>query len=154
MEPELTVIDTLGSALKGDLSSEDTVRPAMDYLDSVRHRYHSAIWFNHHQRKGTADNKKPNKLSDLYGSMYISARASSVYCLYPENSSQSELSLICLKNRFGKIPDPAPLVRTDTLKFNRPGEGTEALADRVGHGDDKPGSSVGESEANGSGPDF
>ncbi len=38
----------------------------------------------HHPRKAQADNKKPSKLEDLYGSRWISAGAGSVICLWGE----------------------------------------------------------------------
>jgi hypothetical protein len=38
----------------------------------------------HHPRKAQADNKKPSKLEDLYGSRWITAGAGSVICLWGE----------------------------------------------------------------------
>lgn len=38
----------------------------------------------HHQRKATGENKKPNKLADLYGSTWIAAGAGSVFVLWGE----------------------------------------------------------------------
>lgn len=37
---------------------------------------------SHHQRKGTAENKKPNKLSDVYGSRWLTAGMGSVIVLW------------------------------------------------------------------------
>ncbi len=39
----------------------------------------------HHPRKAQADNKKPSKLEDLYGSRWITAGAGSVICLWGES---------------------------------------------------------------------
>jgi hypothetical protein len=39
---------------------------------------------SHHQRKSTADNKKPTKLDDVYGSTWITAGAGSVILLWGE----------------------------------------------------------------------
>lgn len=114
-EPELIMIDTLGSAISGELTDERIIRPTMDFLDRVRHRYGCAIWINHHQRKASAENKKPTKLSDLYGSQYIGARASSVLCLYPVSSESIEVST--LKNRYAAVNGKYEIGRTKNLMF-------------------------------------
>ena len=39
---------------------------------------------NHHQRKANAENRKPSKLEDVYGSTWITSGAGSVVCLWGE----------------------------------------------------------------------
>lgn len=126
VEPELIIIDTLGSAITGELTDERIIRPTMDFLDRVRHRFGCAIWVNHHQRKANADNKKPTKLSDLYGSQYIGARASSVVCLYPVSSES--LEVITLKNRFAAVSEKYEITRSRNLMFI--GEGVPTPEDK------------------------
>jgi hypothetical protein len=42
-------------------------------------------WFGlHHHRKATGDNKKPDKLDDVYGSRWVTAGVGSVLCLWGE----------------------------------------------------------------------
>lgn len=119
VKPELVIVDTLGSAITGELTDERIIRPTMDFLDRVRHRFRCAIWINHHQRKANAENKKPTKLSDLYGSQYIGARASSVICLYPVSSECIEVSTI--KNRFAAVAGSYEISRSSGLTFTEGG---------------------------------
>jgi hypothetical protein len=41
-------------------------------------------WFIHHNRKATETNKEPSGLADVYGSQYITARATTVLSLWPQ----------------------------------------------------------------------
>ena len=105
------IIDSLGSITPEDLSSEK-VRTILDWNDRLRKRLECFTWIVHHNRKASGDNKRPNKLSDVYGSQYITARASSVMCLWEVNK---QLQLIPLKIRLSQRPDPIGLVRDEYL---------------------------------------
>lgn len=51
----------------------------------------------HHQRKAGADNKKPTKLDDVYGSTWITSGAGSVICLWAEEAGSEIVELVHLK---------------------------------------------------------
>ena len=57
---------------------------------------------NHHARKASGENKKPNKLDDLYGSTWITAGAGSVLFLFGQPGAD-EVELIHLKQPEAKI---------------------------------------------------
>lgn len=149
LSPELVVLDSLGSSIRGDISSDEVIRSVMDYLDTLRHRYKCAFWFIHHNRKGVVGNKEPEELEDMFGSQYIAGRATTVYLLLPNKGKPDELRLKCVKNRFGKKYGEQSLIRTSTLDFASAAERMGQLADRTRHGDDKSGSSQPQSQANG-----
>lgn len=107
------IIDSLGSVTTDELVSEK-VRGIMDWNDRLRQKMGCFTWYVHHHRKATGDNKRPNKLSDVYGSQYITARASSVVCLWEVNKA---LQLIPLKIRLTKRPDPIPVLRDANLHY-------------------------------------
>jgi nucleoside-triphosphatase THEP1 len=110
------VIDSLGSTTENELSNEHDVKIIMDFNDRLRQRHNCFTTFVHHHRKATGDNKKPNKLSDVYGNQYITARATTVLCLW-EGPSGETLSVIPLKVRLAKKPQSFDLTRGGDLHF-------------------------------------
>lgn len=109
--------DTLGSMTEESLSSSDKeVKTIMNWVDRVRNNTKSFVFINHHMRKSNGDNRKPNKLSDVYGSAYITARATSVFCLW-SGPTESELDLITLKNRLAQKRPTLRVKRTGNLGF-------------------------------------
>lgn len=113
------IIDSLGSTTPDELSSEK-VRSILDWNDRLRNKMECFTWHVHHNRKASGDNKRPNKLSDLYGSQYFAARASTVMCLWEVNKA---LQLIPLKVRLSKRPDPISVSRDENLHYEEVQEG-------------------------------
>ena len=60
---------------------------------------------NHHARKASGENKKPNKLDDLYGSTWVTAGAGSVLFLFGQPGAD-QVELIHLKQPEAKIEGP------------------------------------------------
>jgi RecA-family ATPase len=100
-----------------ELSGEVQVKNIMDWFDRLRQHYGVFVWLLHHHRKAQGQNKKPNKISDVYGSQYITARATSVLALW-ETSNANAIAAIPLKLRLSKKPDPFFVFRDDKLNFN------------------------------------
>jgi hypothetical protein len=75
---------------------------------------------NHHNRKAQGDNKKPNKLDDLYGSTWIASGAGSVIYLYGDPGA-TQVELIHLKQ-------PAAIVGPLNLEHDHEAGTTSALA--------------------------
>ena len=117
------IFDSLGSTTPDELVSEK-VRGIMDWNDRLRKKMECFTWFVHHHRKASGDNKRPNKLSDVYGSVYITARASSVLCLWETNGA---LSLIPLKIRLSKRPGALTLARNEHLHFDTVDDGIQIV---------------------------
>lgn len=109
------VFDSLGSVTSDSLSSEENVKNLMDWNDRLRKRKNVFTWYIHHHRKASGENKKPNKLGDVYGSQYITARASTVLCLWPVN--EKSLEVVPLKTRFTEKPQPFLINRSKDLHF-------------------------------------
>lgn len=116
-ELELVVFDSLGSTTEEALSDERTAKKLMDWNDKLRQELGIATAFIHHHRKATADNRKPNKLSDVYGSHYYTARATSVLTLW-ETSLQNTLELLKLKIRLSPDKAGMELFRDNDLHFH------------------------------------
>jgi hypothetical protein len=112
--PAGIVFDSLGTSTTDELNSETVVKKIYDYIDHVRVERDVFAWFIHHNRKAQATNKRPNKLSDIYGSQYITARATTVIGLWPV---RGEIEVSGLKVRLAKEFDPFMIKRTDKLDF-------------------------------------
>jgi RecA-family ATPase len=113
-EPNGIIFDSLGVTTLDELSSEATVKSIMDYIARLRDEHDLFVWFIHHNRKAQSQNKKPNKLADIYGSQYITAAATTVIGLWPTND---ELEITGLKVRLAKPFDKFTIRRTENLNF-------------------------------------
>lgn len=109
-------IDSIGSSTEDSLSQDDKIRGLLDWVDRLRQRLNVFVWFIHHNRKASGDNKRPNKLDDVYGSRYITARPTTVMVMWP-SSTPSAISLIPLKVRLSATPPPFDLHRDSRLCF-------------------------------------
>lgn len=112
------IVDSLGSTTNGELSQEGSVRELIDWNDRVRQKHDIFTWFIHHHRKAQGDNKKPNKLSDVYGNQYITNRATTVLCLW-ETNQPSTVELIPLKVRMAAKPPPFLVFKDTRLQFTK-----------------------------------
>ncbi|MGH9982401.1 MAG: AAA family ATPase [Nitrososphaeraceae archaeon] len=112
------IIDSMGSAAGGDSAKAEVALPLMDWQDRMRQRTGTFMWFVHHHRKGTADNRKPNKLDDVYGHYSLTARATSVFAMWPSTISQPNIiEMLPLKVRLSARPDKFHVVRDSNLHF-------------------------------------
>lgn len=110
------IVDSLGSTTEKELSSEPDVKAIMDFNDRLRQRHNLFTWYVHHHRKASGDNKRPNKLDDVYGNRYITARATTVYCLWDSPDGNS-IQGIPLKVRLAAKPPVATIFRDGKLHF-------------------------------------
>lgn len=117
LHPDLLIFDSIGSATSGELSAEKTVKSIMDFNDHLRQQYDVATWFIHHQRKGTENNKEPNTQADVYGNQYLVNRATSIFCMWPQDANQ--IKIIELKRRLSEKQEPWMIQRTEGLNFMR-----------------------------------
>lgn len=118
-KPNGLMMDSLGTAINGDLGNHSTVQPYLDWNDRIRNRHGVFTWVIHHHRKqGAKDIRKPTSVDDVYGDTYITGRASSVYCLWPTKDS-SIIEAIPLKLRFSEKPANWFIKRHEDLTMDR-----------------------------------
>lgn len=110
------IIDSLGSVTSTSLTSEEEVKNLMDWNDRLRKRMNCFTMFIHHHRKASGDNRKPNKLSDVYGSQYITARTTTTLTLW---ETAKGLTAIPLKIRLRQRPDAFMIERDENLHFTK-----------------------------------
>ena len=119
-QPNGIFIDSVGSSSSGQVTDEATVKSLMDFNDKIRQRHSVFTWFIHHNRKAQGDNKKPNKMADVYGNQYLVNRATSVYCLWP--LSGGAIEVLPLKKRLSAMEDPWQITRqSHNLDFKKGG---------------------------------
>jgi hypothetical protein len=112
------MFDSLSSMSEGEIRDEKTVKLIMDWNDHIRAKYGVFTWIVHHHRKATSDNRKPNKLDDVYGPYLLTARATTVFCLWPSQVANA-LEVIPLKVRLTRKPDNFYIRREPTLAMSR-----------------------------------
>ena len=130
--PDGVIFDSLGVATTDELSSEGTTKTIMDYVARLRAEYDLFVWFIHHNRKAQSANKKPSKLADIYGSVYVTAAPTTVIGLWPV---KRQIELSGLKIRLSE-PFKFVIRRTENLNFEISTAGDKLLASMEKEQDD------------------
>lgn len=110
-------IDSLTSTIEGDVASSAT-KELLEWSEHVRNKYGCFWWVIHHQRKATGENKKPNKLDDVFGGYYVTGKAHTVFVLW-ETAVQNAIEVLPLKVRMSKRPERFYITRGPNLHFER-----------------------------------
>lgn len=113
--PDVLIIDSLSELANDDLA-ESEARKIMRWLKKMRRLYDCSMIVIHHNRKASDTNKKPRKLSDLYGSFIFAKLSETVISLWAEEGSNL-IELDTLKTRFGRT-EHIKLKRDDNLVFH------------------------------------
>jgi DNA replication protein DnaC len=111
------IFDSLGSATNKALTDEESTKGLLDFNDTFRKEMGVFSWFIHHNRKATENNKEPSGLADVYGSQYITARATTVLSLWPIKSNV--LKVRELKKRLAPEEEDWYIKRVSGLHFER-----------------------------------
>ena len=121
IQPDLIIIDSVGR-LSAKTLDEETAKKLNDEYINLREKYGCGIWLIHHNRKASADNKKPTELDDIYGNQYITAEVSAAFILWrnrKRTEDKNKIEFITPKLRFAQEPDPFHIIRDpNTLHFS------------------------------------
>jgi hypothetical protein len=97
-------VDSVGSAIMGNINSAENVQPFTNFNDKVRKRYGCFLWYIHHFRKPPPGTKSSGGADDSYGDVYITNRATTL--LTVTRKSEEVLRIRNPKNRHAKeLPD-------------------------------------------------
>ena len=123
MRPSVVFIDSLSHMAHADLTSDNDMKVAFEFLQRARNQYGFSLVIIHHHRKKANDaqsKKRPNDLSDVYGSFYITAAIDFALDLEErgEDAEEGVLTMALLKNRYARVPEPVKLARNDKLAFS------------------------------------
>lgn len=127
------IFDSLGSTTPDSLTNDVDARKIMDWNDRFRNRRGVFTTYIHHNRKASGDNKRPNKLADVYGSVYFQARPTSVFCLWENRADRAgnSIEFIPLKTRLVQKPAPFIIQRDFTLRYTRQDKPIEIEGPRI-----------------------
>lgn len=114
-QPTVIILDSLSEILGDSSDSNAEAKFAMRWIKKIRRRYNCAFIAIHHNRKANDNNKKPNKLSDLYGSFMFAKDADTVLNLWDVGDS---IELEALKARFGIKGLYGKIKRNENLWFS------------------------------------
>ena len=119
-KPDVVIFDSLQRMVSKELTDEVSVKTAFDTLALLRQRYGCAMVIVHHHRKKSNDGQKKNgvELSDVFGSVYITASVDFVLSLRKTDESSDVLTVDTLKNRLSREPDPFDIARNENLGFS------------------------------------
>jgi len=113
---ELLIFDSLGSMTEQELSKETDAKNLMDWNDHLRSELGISTLIIHHHRKAQTGNKRPNSISDIYGSHYFTARATSVIILW-ESRKKGLIEVTGPKIRLAPPLTPFAITRQNDLTF-------------------------------------
>jgi KaiC/GvpD/RAD55 family RecA-like ATPase len=115
--PDVLIIDSLQKVTSKELTDEVATKELMNFLSVIRQRFNVAVLFVHHNRKkGNDAQAKGVELSDVYGSVYITAEVDFVVNLKTKDTDLLEVDT--LKNRLGPTLKPFEISRDENLTFS------------------------------------
>lgn len=112
-ELEFIIIDSLKAATQLD---DEKVDKFFEWINKeVRAKRGCSVWLIHHNRKQGQD-KRPVTLDDVYGSVFITAHATTAIALY-RHDNYNGFELIPLKIRLAETPPSFMVMRGADLTF-------------------------------------
>jgi RecA-family ATPase len=114
-KPDVVIVDSLTELAQEDVK-ESEARSIMRWFKKMRRKYDCGFIVIHHNRKANDSNKKPRKLSDLYGSFIFAKLSETVVSLWQEEN-KDYIDVDILKARFGSR-SPKRIRRTEHLTFD------------------------------------
>jgi hypothetical protein len=134
--PDGLIFDALGKLTSSELK-EETAKKINDYMGVLRSKYGCFVWQIHHNKKAQEGNKKPNKLEDVYGNVYVTTDMTTVLTLWKGDSG---IELNQVKARLTAESPMKKIIRGPHLNFV---ESTDAmLKNLVDKGEDNGDSSI------------
>jgi KaiC/GvpD/RAD55 family RecA-like ATPase len=127
---ECIIFDSLGSMTEQELSKETDAKNLMDWNDHLRAELGISTIIIHHHRKAQSGNKRPNTISDIYGSHYFTARATTVMTMW-DSKKAGLIEVSFQKMRLSKRESPWAIRRKDDLTFEITSDKIEFIDDTV-----------------------
>lgn len=112
-------IDSLSQSTDSSLIDDTAIRSIMGWVNKIRSRNDLFVFWIHHNRKATGENKKPNTVHDIFGSTFIGGAVTSAYCMW-RPKGKHEVELYNVKARLSEEDDMLRIERDrETLFFTR-----------------------------------
>lgn len=117
IQPDAVIFDSIGKVTMEELN-EKNARLLNVQFKAIRDRYNCFLWFIHHNRKASENNKKPVSLGDVYGNQYLTADMTSILILWSDFKTDDEVEVIPVKMRLSKMTRPFKTHRNENLHFS------------------------------------
>lgn len=114
-QPDGVFVDSVGSAILGSINEQSNVQGLVNFNDKIRKRYNCFLWYIHHMRKQSPGVKGYGGGDDIYGDIYLTNRATSVYTL--TKAKDNNLRVRNTKQRHAFEEDPYLIRRTGDSSF-------------------------------------
>lgn len=122
-------VDSIGSAILGNINASETVQPFTNFSDHIRKKYGLFLWYIHHTRKaGPGQNGRVDQ-DDIYGDQYLVNRCTSAYGVLP--GKNDTIKIRNFKNRLAPTEQDYYIDRTQSLNFIRLNEIPEPIAKTI-----------------------
>lgn len=121
-KPTMIGVDSIGSAISGNISSDEAVQPYTEFVDRVRNKYSLAWWSIHHMRKAQ---DRAITQDDVYGNQYLLNRSTSTYALL--RGKNGLIKVRNFKMRMAQQEQDYFIKRVDHLNFAQITEGIDEL---------------------------
>lgn len=108
-------IDSVGSAILGNINNAETVQPFTNFNDKIRNRLGCFLWYIHHTRKSGPGQSGPTSQDDVYGDQYLVNRCTSAYGVL--HAKDGLIRVRNFKNRLAAREDDYLIERTKNLGF-------------------------------------
>lgn len=132
-EPDGLVVDSIGSALNGNISSDEVVQPLTQFNDKIRKKYGMFTWYIHHIRKQSEGQQATQ--DDVYGNQYILNRSTSTYAVL--RSKGDKIKVKNFKNRLAPREKDYFIERDEHLIFHSPNEDVDKMIENNLNSDEK-----------------
>lgn len=132
-KPDILFIDSLQKSMSKPMTDEIAMKSLTKFIQEIRKRYNTSVYFVHHQRKRTADQSggfSASSLSDVFGSQMLLADVDFVVSL---DKSGSYTVLNEPKNRLAQAKENVHL-RSDGIRFVLSDEEIEFSTEHYGNG--------------------
>lgn len=114
-KPEMVFIDSLQTALAGDMNDNTSARQFSANIADLRDKHNCGFTIIHHLRKKSSDGKDSGGLSTLYGSTFLTANSDWVMGMTSEDDGK--LTLRDYKHRMGIPQRSISIKRNSNLGF-------------------------------------
>lgn len=112
-QPDVFGVDSIGSAVRGNISSDENIQPLTEFNDKIRKRYDLSTWYIHHLRKVREGSTSQD---DVYGNQYLVNRATSIYGLL--RGKEGAIKVRNFKQRLAAAEKDYYIKRDEDLMFH------------------------------------
>lgn len=106
-------VDSIGSAINGNISSDESIQPFTKFNDKIRKKYGIFTWYIHHMRKAKDGISTQD---DVYGNQYLLNRSTSTYALL--KGKGGTIRVRNFKNRLAPHEGDFFVTRNENLVFS------------------------------------